>query len=738
MSLENDVIEVIQKAANGKTKAFDSSAEVVRVDGDTLWVHLPGGVDETPVKRTINATEGDTVQVRVSEGRAWITGNASNPPTDDQKAIQAESVAINAQVTADKISGIAEQAQESADAASSAAATATLKANQASAQAGIAQNNAQLAMNSAQQARTAANTARSYADGALDSLSTVQDVLGVLNWAQDNATFTQTQDTTIEPGKVYWEYNSQTGKYDPVADPSQASLSTYYEISGVTDAMGDFINAHLALTTEGLWILPATSGFKVLIATGGSGHTYQSAGTYIIDPSGNTVASFLASGIKMKGLNYSNVLEEYLRLQKNDTFIKSVKYIEESGLLKYTQTTLLSGEEISVKKDRGGYQTTSIWMTPEDSNKPNAGAATFRLSGTMDELQRHQEGGDVELSTADGDGVVVGYWGSNGDYTEKARIDNAGIITASGNIWSDGAIESDGNINTNGNMSALGDITCDGDISTTAGNVTDGSGNVLADKADTSSLAAVATSGDYTDLTNTPTIPTQTSDLTNDGDGTSAFATMNDLPTGGGGSTFYGTNSQSASTTGRTVDVSDNNFSLARGVIVAVKFTNAVPSASTLNVNSTGAKAIYYEGTTIVLGTVKAGDLVTFQYDGTYWNILAIDRVPTKTSDLTNDSGFISETGFFKIVDLDIKNTAAITAHGYQAADDYPVTDAPTGYTLAGIVGQIATNYRLISTTCYVSAPNQVTANIANIGGSSVVANNTITLKLLYIKATQA
>lgn len=48
------------------------------------------------------------------------------------------------------------------------------------------------------------------------------------------------------------------------------------------------------------------------------------------------------------------------------------------------------------------------------------------------------------------------------------------------------------------------------------GSITDGSGNVLSNKVDASVLAAVATSGNYNDLSNKPTIPTKTSDLTND------------------------------------------------------------------------------------------------------------------------------------------------------------------------------------------------------------------------------
>lgn len=76
------------KDKNKKT-GYDTPAEVVRVDGNTAWVHISGGVDETPVKKTIDAKTGDTVQVRVVNGRAFLVGNASAPPTDNTVANQA-------------------------------------------------------------------------------------------------------------------------------------------------------------------------------------------------------------------------------------------------------------------------------------------------------------------------------------------------------------------------------------------------------------------------------------------------------------------------------------------------------------------------------------------------------------------------------------------------------------------------------------------------------------------------
>ena len=86
MSIINDLAKAIAEASKPKTSAYDTAATVRRIENGVAWVHIPGGVDETPVKLTINAKAGDTVQVRVSGGRAFLVGNASAPPTDDTTA----------------------------------------------------------------------------------------------------------------------------------------------------------------------------------------------------------------------------------------------------------------------------------------------------------------------------------------------------------------------------------------------------------------------------------------------------------------------------------------------------------------------------------------------------------------------------------------------------------------------------------------------------------------------------
>ena len=100
--IKKNIIEAMQSANNQGTSSYDSVAEVRRVEGGTAWVHIAGGVDETPVKLTIAAKAGDAVQVRVGGGRAWITGNASAPPTDNHMANIANTTAKTANVTANQ------------------------------------------------------------------------------------------------------------------------------------------------------------------------------------------------------------------------------------------------------------------------------------------------------------------------------------------------------------------------------------------------------------------------------------------------------------------------------------------------------------------------------------------------------------------------------------------------------------------------------------------------------------
>ncbi len=90
------LMNAIRESDKKRTSAYDSQATVTKVEGSTAWVHIPGGVDETPARMTMSAAAGDTVQIRVANGRAWVTGNATAPPTDDRTAIAATGLANQA------------------------------------------------------------------------------------------------------------------------------------------------------------------------------------------------------------------------------------------------------------------------------------------------------------------------------------------------------------------------------------------------------------------------------------------------------------------------------------------------------------------------------------------------------------------------------------------------------------------------------------------------------------------
>lgn len=138
-------------AMRGKPKpsGYDTSAEVMRVEGAVAWVHIPGGVDETPVKKTIDCKPGETVQVRVSGGTATLTGNETTPPTGDGAAIAAATAAGLAQIRAAT--------------AAAAASAATQAAEQARREARAAQADAETGISAAAQAQLAATAAQEVA-----------------------------------------------------------------------------------------------------------------------------------------------------------------------------------------------------------------------------------------------------------------------------------------------------------------------------------------------------------------------------------------------------------------------------------------------------------------------------------------------------------------------------------------------------------------------------------------------
>lgn len=312
-----ELTQVLTETRKNQTSPYDTQAEVIRVDGDTAWVHIPGGVDETPVKLTMNAQAGDMVQVRVSGGNAWLQGNATSPPTDDTTANKAVNMSSASMIAAESAVKDAIRASEAA-----------MRAEQ------TAEGVEAIAI----EAQTNAGIAKTSAEESLKGLSMTQDVLDVVNWVASHGVYIKattyvegtsyytvvgtevtdpTQQTDELVGRYYelengvyvktedTEYDDEKTYYfvtgTPVPAPKSEDISQYYTLN-VRDAMGDYIQSHLALTNEGLYVMADGSDWKVLI---------DDEGVYIVNPDNEKVTKYMDSIIlgKDDGTQSAQILD---------------------------------------------------------------------------------------------------------------------------------------------------------------------------------------------------------------------------------------------------------------------------------------------------------------------------------------------------------------------------------------------------------------------------------------------
>lgn len=324
------------KAIRGRKEAphqNEGVAVITRRDSDgTTYVRLPGSTIDTPVNGTnvVSAGKGDEVAYAINNGRLSITGSTSDPAASSAKlqyvgeradsAFENASRAYNAAAAAEIDAGRARIAADSAETdaarAASSASAAQTSASQASTAAQTAQSSASTAATAAQGAQQSASSAASSAasaasdasaaradatrasraaDSALVQASIVEDVAGTLAWIQEHGTFTATADTSVQEGTVYFERDPISLDYVPIASPPEGAnphaLGWY--VLDVTDSQSDYIMAHLAVTSAGLWVLPSgsdsqggprySSGYKLLVA---------SDGMRLYDDSGQLVAEY--------------------------------------------------------------------------------------------------------------------------------------------------------------------------------------------------------------------------------------------------------------------------------------------------------------------------------------------------------------------------------------------------------------------------------------------------------------
>ncbi|MBQ7687175.1 MAG: hypothetical protein IJT28_08110 [Bacteroidaceae bacterium] len=144
------------------------------------------------------------------------------------------------------------------------------------------------------------------------------------------------------------------------------------------------------------------------------------------------------------------------------------------------------------------------------------------------------------------------------------------------------------------------------------------------------------------------TVPTKTSDITNDGDGSSNFATQSWVATNGGKIDVIKVNNVAQTITSKTVNISvptkvsqlTNDSKYQTETQVSTAITNAVPTKTSDITNDGDGTSAFI---TVNTANTNYGQIDSVKVNGTALTVTnkAVNvTVPTAVSDLTNDSGF--------------------------------------------------------------------------------------------------
>ena len=466
---------------------------------------------------------GDNVQVRVGGGDAWLVGNQTAPPTDDRTALEAlesasiaRSAATEAQVSAAAAGSAALDAQTAAQQATTDAATASVKADAASTAAAEAEAKATAAGTAAAAAGTAAAAAQTSADAAGTAASAAQTSAAAAGTAAQQA----------------------------IADAGAAGRAASLAQAAADAAQGD-------IDAQQEWFWHDALGSHILGDTTGYRNDITSTGMDIVETSTqDSVAAFQATGARIGKTTgaHSVIDEDGQRFYSRDgnTQLANIGYGETEGKSAvvtapyYTLGRRKSGGTIGEYSLAEGGNTTAAgshshaegYNTTASGYYSHAEGYDTTASGGYSHAEGSQTTASNGYSHAEGYNTTAsGYYShaegsqttASGDFSHA----EGGNTTASGGyshasgfytVAGYGRQTAIGGYNNNRyrNLFEIGNGTADnarsnalevtrtGDV-TAAGEITDGSGNVLSAKADASS------------------IPTATSDLTND----SGFITNN-------------------------------------------------------------------------------------------------------------------------------------------------------------------------------------------------------------------
>lgn len=196
--------------------------------------------------------------------------------------------------------------------------------------------------------------------------------------------------------------------------------------------------------------------------------------------------------------------------------------------------------------------------------------------------------------------------------------------------------------------------------------------------------------------------------------------------------THYGTCSTAAATAAKVVSLT--GFTLAEGAEVSVKFTvTNTASNPTLNVNSTGAKAIYYRGSVISAGYLAANRVYKFVYDGTNYELIGDINVDTNTD--TKVTNTLNTTAKAYVTGT----TSATTSTGTQVFDTGVYLDTTAGQlTATTFKGALSGNASTATKATQDASGNVITSTYATktelSGVSSLVGDTAVSEQITTAK----
>lgn len=206
------------------------------------------------------------------------------------------------------------------------------------------------------------------------------------------------------------------------------------------------------------------------------------------------------------------------------------------------------------------------------------------------------------------------------------------------------------------------------------------------------------------------------------------------------GSPRYAICDTAAGTVAKVAALGDNSstFTLESGARICVKFINANSAASpTLNVASTGAKAIYWHGAAITSSQYwQAGAVLDFVYNDTQWDLVGVakDNNTTYSNATTSAAGLMSKDDKSKLdnlgtlvgstsVSTQISNYAAPKSHTH----NYYVKGTQTATTNAftGVLNEVSDLYEGLTINYwlpYAGNNSAATLNLTLADGSTTGA----------------